>query len=128
MTHPKPTAHARPTPRPQPAQALQKRRMKSKPIILLLSLSPTHVTSFAIRQKTHRTTIMVWTPNSSEQRSLSEELSIAPLDKYNAKLLNEVRPLDYKNPTVQRGTVWDLVVIGAGAGGLVSSRQVRDRC
>lgn len=99
--------------------------MKSKPIILLLSVYSAQVISFAIRQKTHRTTTMVWTPNSSEQKSMSDELSIAPLDEYNAKLLNEVRPLDYKNPTVQQGTVWDLVVIGAGAGGLVSSRQVR---
>ena len=68
---------------------------------------------------------MSWTPNSSEQNSLSDKLSIAPLDEYNAKLLNEVRPLEYTNPTVEWGTVWDLVVVGAGAGGLVSSRQVR---
>jgi hypothetical protein len=46
------------------------------------------------------------------------------LDKYNAALLNEVHPLNYTNPEVDWGEVWDLVVVGAGAGGLVSSRQV----
>jgi hypothetical protein len=73
---------------------------------------------------TVRSSFMAWTPNSPEQQSLSEELSIAPLDEYNAALLNEVRPLGYTNPRVEWGTVWDLVVVGAGAGGLVSSRQV----
>jgi hypothetical protein len=72
---------------------------------------------------------MAWTPNSSSQQSLSEDLlSISPLDEYNAALLNEVRPLEYINPTVDWGTVWDLVVVGAGAGGLVSSRQVSVCC
>ncbi|KAL3789975.1 hypothetical protein ACHAWO_002029 [Cyclotella atomus] len=72
--------------------------------------------------------LMAWTPNSSSQQSLSEDLlSISPLDEYNAALLNEVRPLEYINPTVDWGTVWDLVVVGAGAGGLVSSRQAARR-
>ena len=71
---------------------------------------------------------MSWNPNPNstpEQVALSSQLSISPLDEYNAALLNEVRPLNYSNPAVGWGTVWDLVVVGAGAGGLVSSRQVR---
>ena len=83
------------------------------------TISPSHT---HVNQR--HTNLMAWTPNSSEQQSLSDELSIAPLDEYNAALLNEVRPLDYTNPKVEWGTVWDLVVVGAGAGGLVSSRQV----
>lgn len=104
--------------------------MISKSTILILHLIH-GVSSFATNpsrthaDKTH-SSLMIWKQNSSEQQSLSDELSIAPLDEYNAALLNEVRPLGYKNPKVEWGTVWDLVVVGAGAGGLVSSRQVRN--
>jgi len=105
--------------------------------------SSTHLTSFLTAQISHRnhpvvdsshphtrfaTNSMSWNPNPNstpEQVALSSQLSISPLDEYNAALLNEVRPLNYSNPAVGWGTVWDLVVVGAGAGGLVSSRQVR---
>jgi succinate dehydrogenase/fumarate reductase flavoprotein subunit len=40
--------------------------------------------------------------------------------------LNEVHPLDYEKSD-EPHEVYDLVVIGAGAGGLVSSKQVRSR-
>lgn len=40
------------------------------------------------------------------------------------ELLNEVRHRNYANPNPPL-EMYDLVVIGAGAGGLVSSRQVR---
>jgi hypothetical protein len=103
--------------------------MFSKSIVSFSSLFFIQVLSFQARPSTtnkrYPTNLMSsWTPNSSEQRSLSNELSISPLDQYNAALLNEVRPLEYNNPEVGWGTVWDLVVVGAGAGGLVSSRQV----
>lgn len=67
-----------------------------------------------------------WQPQpdaSQEDISLSESLSIWPLDSYNVDLLNEVRHRKYVNPDPL--PTYDLVVIGAGAGGLVSSRQVR---
>ncbi len=57
-----------------------------------------------------------------EDEALAKSLSIWPLDQNNANLLNEVRHLNYVNPEPLEE--YDLVVIGAGAGGLVSSRQV----
>ena len=92
-------------------------------ILLCLSLYSAHSFTPTVHNKPHF--LMAWSPNSPEQSSLSNELSISPLDEYNAALLNEVRPYEYENPNIAWGTVWDLVVIGAGAGGLVSSRQVR---
>ncbi|MBL0713720.1 MAG: FAD-dependent oxidoreductase [Desulfosarcina sp.] len=50
---------------------------------------------------------------------------LAPLDKYNARLLDNVHPKKWVNPTPQ--TSYNLVVIGAGAGGLVSSSGVGAR-
>ena len=66
-----------------------------------------------------------WQPSpraSSEDISLAKSLSISPLDDANVNLLNEVRHRNYVNPKPLE--MYDLVVIGAGAGGLVSSRQV----
>ncbi len=40
-----------------------------------------------------------------------------PLDSYNQKLIDNVHPIDWKNPTPQ--DEYDLVVIGAGTAGLV---------
>uniref|UniRef100_A0A7S2XRM9 Mercuric reductase n=1 Tax=Attheya septentrionalis TaxID=420275 RepID=A0A7S2XRM9_9STRA len=53
-------------------------------------------------------------------------LDVWPLDKYNTVLLNEVHPLNYENPSDPL-PLYDLVVIGAGAGGLVSSKQAARR-
>ncbi|EED88313.1 mercuric reductase [Thalassiosira pseudonana CCMP1335] len=69
-----------------------------------------------------------WQPQpdaSQEDISLAESLSIWPLDSYNVDLLNEVRHRKYVNPDPL--PTYDLVVIGAGAGGLVSSRQAARR-
>jgi len=44
---------------------------------------------------------------------------ITPLDKHNAKLLDSVHPKTWVDPTPR--SAYNLVVIGAGAGGLVSS-------
>lgn len=44
---------------------------------------------------------------------------VSPLDRYNTALLDCVRPTRWLNPTPK--SVYNLVVIGAGAGGLVSS-------
>jgi pyruvate/2-oxoglutarate dehydrogenase complex dihydrolipoamide dehydrogenase (E3) component len=62
---------------------------------------------------------------STSDEDLAKSLSIWPLDAYNVDLLNEVRHKEYSNPTPI--DVYDLVVIGAGAGGLVSSRQAARR-
>ena len=51
------------------------------------------------------------------------QLNVWPLDEYNAKLLNEVHPREYKASTDKPHDVYDLIAIGAGAGGLVSSKQ-----
>ncbi|KAL7438545.1 hypothetical protein ACHAXM_006349 [Skeletonema potamos] len=65
-------------------------------------------------------------PNAStSDETLAKSLSIWPLDAYNVDLLNEVRHKEYDNPTPLE--IYDLVVIGAGAGGLVSSRQAARR-
>ena len=62
---------------------------------------------------------------STSDEDLAKSLSIWPLDSYNVDLLNEVRHKQYANPIPL--DVYDLVVIGAGAGGLVSSRQAARR-
>ena len=66
-----------------------------------------------------------WSPSSSDDRRRASELGIDPLDEYNANLLDEVRPRGYANPSPL--PIYDLVVIGSGAGGLVSSRQAARR-
>ncbi len=45
--------------------------------------------------------------------------TVAPLDQYNQELLNNVRPAGWKNP--QPTSRYNLVVIGAGAGGLITA-------
>jgi len=44
-----------------------------------------------------------------------------PLDELNTELLDNVHPPDWQDPLVGADDVYDLVVIGAGAGGLVTS-------
>jgi hypothetical protein len=99
--------------------------VRISPLIVLSTFSSVHAfASIPTRAHKHQTKLQSWNPSSPEQIPLSNQLSITPLDKYNAALLNEVHPLNYTNPEVDWGEVWDLVVVGAGAGGLVSSRQV----
>ena len=50
-----------------------------------------------------------------------QSLEVWPLDEHNTKLLNEVHPRDYPPPTPH--DVYDIIAVGAGAGGLVTSRQ-----
>ena len=64
----------------------------------------------------------MWDPSSSEHATAATNLQIWPLDEYNATLLNEVHHKNFEDPTPQDGP-YDLVVIGSGAGGLVSSKQ-----
>jgi pyruvate/2-oxoglutarate dehydrogenase complex dihydrolipoamide dehydrogenase (E3) component len=44
-----------------------------------------------------------------------------PMDAYNTKLLDHVHPPDWQDPQVDVKDTYDLVVIGAGVGGLVSA-------
>ena len=71
----------------------------------------------------------LWTPaDESQAKEARSKLDVWPLDEYNALLLNQVHPIDYPAPK-EIPEEYDLVVIGAGAGGLVSSKQVRyDDC
>jgi len=48
-----------------------------------------------------------------------EFLEVSPLDKHNVKLLNNVHPASWDDPDVARN--YNLVVLGAGAGGLITS-------
>lgn len=53
------------------------------------------------------------------------EIGVWPLDEHNALLLDNVAPKAWKNPEAKVGSemYFDLVAIGGGAGGLVSSKQ-----
>lgn len=67
-----------------------------------------------------------WTANDPEQaEDARQRLNLWPLDAYNAELLNEVHPRNFESPAPHE--VYDLIAIGAGAGGLVSSKQAARR-
>lgn len=51
------------------------------------------------------------------------EVGVWPLDDHNVKLLDNVCPRNWENPTRPDDFVYDLVAIGAGAAGLVSAKQ-----
>mmetsp|Transcript_64993 Transcript_64993/g.136170 ORF Transcript_64993/g.136170 Transcript_64993/m.136170 type:complete len:685 (-) Transcript_64993:36-2090(-) len=59
-----------------------------------------------------------------------EEIGVFPLDEANAALLNNIAPRKWHNPQAEEFTgsrpgelYFDIVAIGAGAGGLVSAKQ-----
>jgi len=52
--------------------------------------------------------------------TLFDEVEICPLDEHNVKLLDNVHPASWINPQGERNK-YNLVVIGAGSGGLVSA-------
>ena len=66
-----------------------------------------------------------WDPASDAEAA--EALGVTPLDASNLALLDAVHPVEWEDPTTEPGFVYDLVVIGAGAGGLVSSKQAARR-
>ena len=103
-------------------------RLRTPAIVLLVSrfvsaLNP--ITRASARQ--HFSTIMSssspWTPGDASQAEEAKKLEIWPLDEHNAKLLNEVHPRGEYQTTKEPYPVYDLIAIGAGAGGLVSSKQ-----
>ena len=68
---------------------------------------------------------MTWTPGNVQHEQDAKKLDVWPLDEHNAVLLNEVHPRDYTQSSDEPHEVYDLIAIGAGAGGLVTSKQVR---
>ena len=64
-----------------------------------------------------------WDPTADGEAARA--LGLWPLDEYNAVLLDEVHPRSWCDPAPPE--IYDLVVIGAGAGGLVSSKQAARR-
>src|SRR5258708_13082406 len=51
--------------------------------------------------------------------SVSDTVLVRPADAHNARLLSNVRPPDWQNPTP--APCYNLVVIGAGTAGLVTA-------
>lgn len=70
-----------------------------------------------------------WVENDSEQaKEAREELGIWPLDEHNVKLLNEVHPRAFVTEMKDAPhPEYDLIAVGSGAGGLVSSKQTGRR-
>ena len=52
-------------------------------------------------------------------------LHVLPLDSHNARLLSQVHPRGHVNP--EPAPVYNMVVVGAGAGGLVTAAQCAKR-
>lgn len=71
------------------------------------------------------TTSTPWTAgDAAHAKEAATRLEVWPLDEYNAALLNQVHPRNYGQSTDTPHDVYDLIAIGSGAGGLVSSKQV----
>lgn len=70
-----------------------------------------------------------WVENDVNQaKEAKVELGIWPLDEHNAKLLNEVHPRGFVTSKEDAPhDEYDLIAIGSGAGGLVSSKQTARR-
>ena len=74
---------------------------------------------------TTTTTTTPWTAgNADHAKDAATRLDVWPLDEYNAALLNQVHPRNYGQSTDTPHAMYDLIAIGSGAGGLVSSKQV----
>ena len=62
-----------------------------------------------------------WAAPDMALAACARELGVWPLDAANASLLDAVHPRNWSDPTPP--AIYDLLVIGAGAGGLISSKQ-----
>eukprot|EP00545_Synedropsis_sp_CCMP1620_P013483 CAMPEP_0119004920 /NCGR_PEP_ID=MMETSP1176-20130426/1433_1 /TAXON_ID=265551 /ORGANISM="Synedropsis recta cf, Strain CCMP1620" /LENGTH=579 /DNA_ID=CAMNT_0006956681 /DNA_START=114 /DNA_END=1853 /DNA_ORIENTATION=- len=117
-------------------------KLRSSSLLLLLSFSPTG--SFTTSSEKPSTTCLKntaadnsnsnimtpadpWNPFDKQHIEEARKLDVWPLDKYNAKTLDEVHPRSYTQSTTEPHQVYDLIAIGAGAGGLVSSKQTARR-
>ena len=91
-------------------------------MLLCPSLSHALLLFAARKPLTLSSTMAKWDPTSMDDAVAAKEtLGLSPLDNYNAALLDEVHPREWPEPSAP--PVYDLLVIGAGAGGLVSSKQ-----
>lgn len=76
--------------------------------------------------------------DDNDVQTVKSKLHVWPLDEYNVKLLNEVHPKHWSNDKKKKQKAmddndnleenvqsYDFIALGAGAGGLVTSRQVR---
>eukprot|EP00303_Exanthemachrysis_gayraliae_P008809 CAMPEP_0206011268 /NCGR_PEP_ID=MMETSP1464-20131121/12972_1 /ASSEMBLY_ACC=CAM_ASM_001124 /TAXON_ID=119497 /ORGANISM="Exanthemachrysis gayraliae, Strain RCC1523" /LENGTH=524 /DNA_ID=CAMNT_0053384923 /DNA_START=17 /DNA_END=1591 /DNA_ORIENTATION=+ len=66
-----------------------------------------------------------WRNVQDAEKITAETLNVWPLDEHNARLLDNVAPAGWQNPTP--AAEYDLVAIGAGSGGLVSAKQAARR-
>mmetsp|Transcript_22717 Transcript_22717/g.43152 ORF Transcript_22717/g.43152 Transcript_22717/m.43152 type:complete len:579 (-) Transcript_22717:18-1754(-) len=81
-------------------------------------------TSSSSLTTTRMTSTTRWTAGDVEQaKEAASKLDVWPLDEYNAALLNEVHPRGYVKSCETPHEEYDLISIGSGAGGLVSSKQ-----
>ena len=73
--------------------------------------------------------LTTYTTTADHEKEAREKLDVWPLDEFNAKLLNEVHYKESNYQTLENPpeTEYDLVAIGSGAGGLVSSKQAARR-
>jgi hypothetical protein len=103
-------------------------RLRTPAIVLVVSrfVSAFYpITRASARQhySTNMSSSSPWTPGDASQAQEAKKLEIWPLDEHNAKLLNEVHPRGDYRTTKEPYPVYDLIAIGAGAGGLISSKQ-----
>lgn len=93
----------------------------------------------AIYAKETSTTSKMTEWSGDDVQQAKDQHNMWPLDEYNIKLLNEVHPKSWANNAntnadddgeyegANNEMVFDFIAIGAGAGGLVSSRQAARR-
>jgi hypothetical protein len=73
-----------------------------------------------------------WRDNISEKKqqpggdgvvATADSCGVYPLDEHNALLLDCVHPREWVDASRDADFVYDLIAVGAGAGGLVSAKQ-----
>lgn len=95
------------------------------------AVASTTVCRMTVNDNTENTSSNKWS-NSNSDTEEARKLTIWPLDEYNIQLLDAVHPKDYVSPKAildadAETSTYDLVVIGSGAGGLVTSKQAARR-
>eukprot|EP00475_Leptophrys_vorax_P023452 TRINITY_DN32090_c0_g1_i1.p1 TRINITY_DN32090_c0_g1~~TRINITY_DN32090_c0_g1_i1.p1 ORF type:complete len:655 (-),score=175.08 TRINITY_DN32090_c0_g1_i1:72-1982(-) len=63
--------------------------------------------------------VLTWKSTEQNEMRAKEQLELWPLDKANCSLLDSTHPVKWKNPEPE--ATYNLVVIGAGCGGLVAA-------
>ena len=60
---------------------------------------------------------------TASEEDAAKALDVYPLDEHNASLLDAVHPRAWADSSRPDDFVYDIIAIGAGAGGLVTSKQ-----